>query len=280
MSDRPGHAGVVMADVAGCRSVLIEVLTILAKDLDKIVVVGGWVPELVYPGRGHIGSLDVDLALDPFELKPMAYESIRKKLVDSGYEQTAETPNAFYRSMKGSSQKIKVDLITGEFPDRAEGGSHLSIQELRVWKAHGIDLAFQFQQDIRIEGTLPDGGHNVVSAKLPSIAAFVCIKAIALGERKKEKDAYDIAFCIDHYPGGPRALAAEFAGKLGNPLLVEGLATLRSKFARVDSIGPVWAAQVSEQVTVGTARDLELEQRRAFQLVDQLLEAIGVNGAE
>ena len=53
-----------MNEVTACRSVLIEVLTILAKDLDKVAVVGGWVPELVFPNKGHIGSLDVDLALD------------------------------------------------------------------------------------------------------------------------------------------------------------------------------------------------------------------------
>ena len=44
------------------RSVLIDVLTILGKFRDNLVVVGGWVPELYFPNSGHIGSLDVDLA--------------------------------------------------------------------------------------------------------------------------------------------------------------------------------------------------------------------------
>jgi hypothetical protein len=66
-----------MNEVAACRSVLIEVLTILAKDLNNLAVVGGWVPELAFPDKGHIGSLDVDLALDAKKLKPLAYESIR-----------------------------------------------------------------------------------------------------------------------------------------------------------------------------------------------------------
>jgi hypothetical protein len=35
-----------MNEVDACRAVLIEVLTILAKDLDKLAVVGGWVQEL------------------------------------------------------------------------------------------------------------------------------------------------------------------------------------------------------------------------------------------
>ena len=45
------------------RAVLIEVLNVLGAFRDDIVLVGGWVPELLYPDRGHIGSLDVDLAV-------------------------------------------------------------------------------------------------------------------------------------------------------------------------------------------------------------------------
>lgn len=132
-------------------------LTILAKDLDSLAVVGGWVPELVFPDKGHIGSLDVDLALDAQKLKPKAYESIRKKLVDSGYQQSPEIANRFFRSIKGTPFQVRVDLITGEFPDVAAGGSHLLIQELAVWKARGVDLAFAFQQEVSVEGVRPEG---------------------------------------------------------------------------------------------------------------------------
>src|SRR5262249_52938117 len=199
-----------MNEVTACRSVLIEVLTILGKDLDKLAVVGGWVPELAFPNKGHIGSLDVDLALDARKLKPMAYESIRKKLVDSGYQQSPDVPNRFFRSIKGTNSEVRVDLITGEFPDVAAGGTHIQIQELPVCKLRGVDLAFAFQQEVPVEGELPDGGRNRVIAKVPTIAAYLCIKAITLSERMKQKDAYDIYFCIDNYPGGCKALAAEF----------------------------------------------------------------------
>ena len=171
-----------MNEVAACRAVLIEVLTILAKDLDKVAVVGGWVPELAFPNKGHIGSLDVDLALDPGKLKPLAYESIRKKLLDAGYQQSADLPNRLIRSIKGTTLQVKVDLITGEFPDLAKEGTHIQIQELAVCKLRGVDLAFTFQQEVPVEGVLPDGGHNRVTARLPTIAAFLCIKAITLSE--------------------------------------------------------------------------------------------------
>jgi hypothetical protein len=263
-----------MNAVTACRSVLIEVLTILGKDLDNLAVVGGWVPELAFPNKGHIGSLDVDLALDARKLQPKAYESIRKKLVDAGYRQSPEVPNRFFRHFPGTSLTVKIDLVTGEFPDMAIEGTHIQIQELAVCKLRGIDLVFAFPQEVAVEGVLPDGGHNRVTARLPTIAAFLCIKAITLNERMKTKDAYDIYFCVDHYPGGYKALASEFLGKLDNKLIAEGIAILRDKFARLDSIGPVWAAQTAEEAVTGTGSSFELEQRRAYELVNALLREI------
>ena len=43
------------------RAVLVEVLQVLGAFRDDIVLVGGWVPDLLYPNLGHGGSLDVDL---------------------------------------------------------------------------------------------------------------------------------------------------------------------------------------------------------------------------
>jgi hypothetical protein len=118
---------------------------------------------------------------------------------------------------------------------------------------------------------LPDGARNTVRARLPLAAAFVCIKAITLGERMKEKDAYDIYFCVEHHPGGYAGLAGEFAGKLGDPLMAEGVAVLRDKFAREDGIGPVWAGKVAAEAGGAEAA----ERRRAFELVNALLLQIG-----
>jgi len=49
---------------------------------------------------------------------------------------------------------------------------------------------------------------------------------------------------------------------------------LQDKFARIDSIGPVWAARTIAQGTLGSGIDIEMEQRRAFELVNALLGAI------
>jgi hypothetical protein len=185
-------------------------------------------------------------------------------------------PNRFYRSVKGSSAKVKVDLITGEFPEIAGQGTHLRIQELAVWKARGIDLAFIFQQEVPVEGILPDGGRNTVKAKAPKIGAHLCIKAITMSERMKEKDAYDICFCIENYAGGYKALAEELCAMLPNKQIAEGIAILREKFSAVDSIGPVWAARTALGATDGMDLGPELlqQERSAYEVMAALLRAI------
>lgn len=52
--------------VAAARRVLIDLGQVLASFHDAIVVVGGWVPDLLLPASAHlhIGSIDVDLALN------------------------------------------------------------------------------------------------------------------------------------------------------------------------------------------------------------------------
>jgi len=103
---------------------------------------------------------------------------------------------------------------------------------------------------------------------------YICIKAITLGERKKEKDAYDIFFCIDNFPGGPRALAREFLAIIGDPLVAEGISVLREKFARLDGVGPVWAALVAAGGDCENVEVMQNWQRRAFEIVNGLLRGL------
>ena len=58
--------------VAASHSVLVEVMTILASEIDKLVVVGGWVPELLYPGREVVN----------LPLHPRADEATARRSVD------------------------------------------------------------------------------------------------------------------------------------------------------------------------------------------------------
>ena len=272
MSDKPQSAD---SRVQASRSVLIDVLTVLAGDMKAITVVGGWVPELVFPGEGHIGSLDVDLALDGRLIKPAAYNTIREKLLKAGYRMKEPgVTNVFVRDVLAGSQTIvvKLDLITGEQEAPVTEASHQHIHGMMVSRLRGADLAFGHHLDVTVQGELPTGGHNAVTARVPTVAAFICMKSITMTERKREKDAYDIYFCLRHYPGGPKALAIAFTDMRGIPNVEEALTAMRSKFADQNQIGPVWAAQVAEE----HGENAELVRRDAFERATVLLNALGV----
>jgi hypothetical protein len=54
-------------------------MQILGEYRDNIVLVGGWIPELLLPHSqdSHVGSIDVDLALNHRQLTESGYRSIR-----------------------------------------------------------------------------------------------------------------------------------------------------------------------------------------------------------
>lgn len=252
--------------VQASRAVLIDVMNTLGLYRDHLILVGGWVPELLLPGRGHMGSLDVDLAVDVRGISEYQYDTILKRLTEAGYTQQQA---CFLRQVKGAKEPVKLDLITGEYIDDATGG-RARLQEMSLGKLRGTDLAFQAFEEISITGEMPDGGTNTVRLRVVRIEAFLVMKAFAMSDRTKHKDAYDIYFCLKHYPGGPTMVANRYRPLLSNGLALEAIQILRDKFATVDSVGPVWAAQVAEE----NGADQELSQREAFELMQDFLAAI------
>jgi hypothetical protein len=94
----------------------------------------------------------------------------------------------------------------------------------------------------------------------------------SLDDRKKEKDAYDIYFCLANYPGGIARLVKEFQPLMNDGLVQESLGRICGKFQSIDSIGPVWAAQVVQ----AAGGDYEFTRRDAFERANALFEALGV----
>lgn len=68
--------------VEAARRVLVDVGQVLASFRDAMVVIGGWVPDLLLPGAKpeHIGSIDVDMALDAARLGEGRYADLLKLL--------------------------------------------------------------------------------------------------------------------------------------------------------------------------------------------------------
>ena len=95
--------------VEAARRVLVDLGHVLATFVDCLVVVGGWTPDLLLPDAGepHIGSIDVDLALDATKLDKGRYAELLKLLLDT---------KRYRKGAKDFQLVVDVDLKDGEMP--------------------------------------------------------------------------------------------------------------------------------------------------------------------
>jgi hypothetical protein len=96
---------------------------------------------------------------------------------------------------------------------------------------------------------------------------------LALNTRLKEKDSWDIYYCVRYYPGGPRALVAACRPHLVNALFKEGLNKIADKFASPEHTGPKSVADFDEVTDSG---ERERIQRDAYERVHYLLNELGI----
>jgi len=262
--------------VEAARSVLIELVHLLGEYRDHIVIVGGWVPELLLGNQKtpHIGSTDVDLALDHRKLKDEGYRTIRKLLLARGYKE-GEQPFVFERKIEGKEVFVEVDFLAGEYGGTNKRHRHQKIleQDMRPRKARGCDLVFDDPKELTLEGELPGGAKDSVNVRIASIVPFLVMKAMALHDRIKEKDAWDIYYCIQNYPNGIDALVEEFKPHIEHGLVKEGLEKMAGKFASENHTGPKFVADFEE---LDDTEEREILERDAFEKVNYLLEKLGI----
>ncbi len=263
--------------VNAANSVLLEIAHLLHAYSDGFVVVGGSVPGLILenPPESHIGSIDVDIALDQNKIPGTDYQSIHSLLVERGYI-PGQQPFTYSRDVEveGQSIKVKVDFLAGEYGGTGKSHRTQHIQDLHPRKARACDLAFIQAIPVQITGELPNGGKDRVIVKVASIVPFLMMKAQALNGRLKEKDAYDVYYCMRYYQGGHQALVAAFKVFPSNKLIDEGLRILHEKFASPEHAGPVLVTNFLAE-TDQDAR--ERIQRDAYERVKALFESLGID---
>ena len=271
------QADYVGRETEAARRVLIDLGQVLGSCFkDSVVVVGGWVPDLLLPDaeEPHVGSVDVDLALDTEKLREGKYAEIVKSILATGrYE---KTDRAFRLEARvdlrdgGAPVLVAVDFLKPKETRRRRKGP-TRLPGFRPLDADGCAAAFQHPLKKDIEGLTIAGAENRVHLLVASIADFLIMKSYALTGRDKPKDAYDICYCLDHAPEGIEGLAADWRARVGDPLVVGAIGHLREKFKSLKSFGP---KQVAEFYDPATVEERELRERRAFELVGEFLRRV------
>ncbi|MDD5309509.1 MAG: nucleotidyl transferase AbiEii/AbiGii toxin family protein [Deltaproteobacteria bacterium] len=266
-------------ETVAARRVLVDLGQVLAAYFrDSIVVVGGWVPELLLHDTvpPHSGSIDVDLALDADRLRDGQYADVVESLLVTGrYHRTDKAFALRARVDLGDGgPKVLVDVEFMKSPDKRGRGAG-RLPGFRPFDADGCDAAFANPKITRVEGRMITGVENVVQVLVASVPDFLVMKAYALAGRDKPKDAYDICFCLDHMPGGMETIASDWCGRRGDRLVEEAIGHLRDKFRSVGSFGP---QQVIAFHAPSSTDEADMHARRAFELVTRFLELVGAGG--
>lgn len=260
-------------ETMAARRVLTELGALLEPFKDGLVLVGGWVPELMPKAPGeeaHVGSIDVDLALEAKRLGGGRYAALIRTLVDTGRYWAAADPFALTTTVDlgdgGPSVQVNVDFLKPVGADLGAAPSAASV-EITPLDVDGCEMAFE-QPDLPvIPGPKADDKMASVRLRVVSIAGFLVMKSHALS-RDKPKDAYDICYCLQHYTGGMEKLAGFWRAKRGIPAVENAIKILGLEFGSPHANGP---RQVVEFYGLSGREEQEIQARRAYELVRKFL---------
>lgn len=266
------------------KTVLVEIGQILGSFKGKFAIIGGAVPWLLLSNDDmqHVGTVDVDIGLDAEALGDGEYATLIQALQEHGYQQRQELRRfQLVRQIPTTDGGAPIDIIVDFLmPRNAEITKNVPplISDFAVQRADGADLALRFYQLVAISGSMPAGGTNRVEIAVCSIPALLAMKGHAIEGRYKQKDAYDIYYCIRNYPGGPEALAVECKPLLDHANGVAGFKFIAGKFDTVDGFGPTCVRRFVEETHVLGDRSPDQWQQDAFGQVNAWLQALGIKG--
>lgn len=256
--------------------VLVDVGQVLASFADCLVVVGGWVPDLLLPEaeEPHIGSIDVDLALDAEKLNEGRYAELLAVLLGT---------KRYQQGAKDFQLVVEVDLKDGRKPVQVEveflapkdvklkKNRPKLVANFRVLQADGCGVAFHAPVELKLSGQNVLGAKNTVRLRIASLADFLVMKAHAIGGRDKPKDTYDLCYCLEHVADGMDELAAGWRARRDEPEVARAIGILQEKFASVDAFGP---QQLVEFHRAPDEEEQAMQARRAYELVQRFLKLI------
>ncbi len=290
MSDPGSSADYAERGVRAAHAALIELGQVLGEYRDAVVLVGGGVPALLLPDAAlpHVGTLDIDLDLDTELLSEGRYAELVELIESAGWER--HDPSGPADGIREFQLRKEIDLddlppipvvLDLLMPRDAKPPRNRPklVDGLRVQRCDGADVALRHFEEREISGRMPDGRNNTVRIRVATIPAFLVMKGYALDGRDKKKDAYDIWYCVRHFPGGPSCLASACTPLLRESSALDGLQRIAAKFRSIDDFGPQTVRRFLEGSHLMGGMSAEQIQADAFHQVDALLVTLGLSRA-
>lgn len=262
------------------KSVLLEIGQILGSYQGKFTIVGGSVPWLLLAAEDmqHVGTMDVDIALSAEALGDGEYAQLVESLLSHGYHfRDGRRKFQLHRTVSSTDGKGTIDVVIDFLMPKDAAivkNNPPLVDDFAVIRASGADLAVKYFELVAIHGNMPGGGTNKVEISVCSIPAFLAMKGHAMHGRYKQKDAYDIYYCVRNYPDGIDALAKKCMELLSQESGKQGYTFINQKFDTVEGYGPTCVKKFVSDSGVLDGRTPEEWQQDAYGQVDALMHAM------
>ena len=236
---------------AAAERVLVDLGQLLAAYRDRMVLVGGLSPSLLFTAATppHSGSIDVDVALQGEALGGGEYARLLQTLLDTKRYRLSEDPSQRFRFLTevdlqdgGDPVEVQVDFLAPK-GNKFKKVSTARLDGFRVLVADGCTQAFRQPRTITLEDK-PDttGALNTVRWRVIDVADLLVMKAYALAGREKAKDAYDIVFCLQQLNEEDllEEIARDWEMRNDDPDIQRAQQILLEKFKSKQHTGPQW----------------------------------------
>lgn len=268
-----------------------DIIRSLGFAASHVVLIGGLVPGLLVPVldpglEPHVGTADIDLCLSLalVEGATDTYERIETVLKRLGFAEG----DASFRWQRRERVALTVEFFCPADETRPAGqafrplaaenpvGKHNLGGRLSALALDAGEILTTDVEVVRREVVLPDNkGTTALDLRVTGPVAFLVAKSQALvgaNARDKPKDAYDIVWLIESWPGGPASAAADFAGRPGfaSPEVRPALDGIRDAFGDTDRVG---ARSYARFVATSADEEPQLE-RRAVGAIREFFEAL------
>lgn len=238
--------------LAACEKALRTVIARVGAWGPRLILFGGLAPRYLVKSppadiMEHTGTTDLDVVIG-VEIDVAdegVYTKLQKELKKAGFDPTEQGSYQWGRRVDGVFVVLEFfcPVEPGGAPGRmkrnpgGKAGSHVSAIQLR-----GAEIAAADCTTHTLSGEVLDhGGHREVKLQVANILPFLVLKAFALVDRDKEKDAYDIVWTLQAFPEAGPASAAEVAAKspiVDRQEVAEAMSILDERFSELDRQGP------------------------------------------
>lgn len=216
---------------------------------DTVFLVGGLTPRYLVAARPpevpqHAGTGDVDVVVDVAILTDTeAYSTLEENLHAMGFER-GTNENGVKVSWRWEARletgATMVLEFLAEHPELGGGKVKVLPTEGNVSALNipHASMVFDMHDTTELTAELLNGGGLATEVvRYANIVSFTCLKAFAFDHRNARKDAHDLVYCLEHYPGGLDSVISAFKDALAGShaeAVQEALAKLKTRFAHED----------------------------------------------